>query len=329
VRVRNRFFVVALCAALLGGVVALLLDYKAVKRPASSVEAIVPEKRASAVHKGPAPVIPSDPANAFAPAQQTIARGQSDRLPPASQMLVNMSKASDLRVFVESIKGQPGAALYIVPVLIDCGGIREKTVSQQLQALQTRAALDPSLAKRANDAAWLVKRCEGFTTAELSNTELGHVGSVARQRDNLYKLSSDLKQANLRTAAETVSAASKLLATGDPILIANAFGATMTSDARTGEFVNYVDGRRYEGSDRSIYQNAQQLAICQFTMTCDLRDNEVALNCALEDACFDDRESLIRGGYTDPAEAEKLRQLTARLLEILQRGEITRLMPVP
>jgi hypothetical protein len=240
-----------------------------------------------------------------------------------------MSKASDLRVFVESIKGQPGAALYIVPVLIDCGGIREKTVSQQLQALQARAALDPSLAKRANDAAWLVKRCEGFTTAELSNTELGHVGSVARQRDNLYRLRSDLKQANLRTAAETVSAASKLLATGDPMLLDAAFAVTRTSNTKTDEFVNYVDGQRYEGAGLAIFLSAQQLAICQFTMTCDLRDNEVALNCALENACFNNRELLIRSEYTDPAEAEKLRQLTARLFEILQRGEVSRLMPVP
>jgi hypothetical protein len=109
VQVRNRFFVVALCAALLGGVVALLLDHHAVRRPASSVEATVPETRASSAHNVLVPAVPSDPADALGPAQRTIARGQGERLPPASQMLVSMSKASDLRVFVESIKGQPGA----------------------------------------------------------------------------------------------------------------------------------------------------------------------------------------------------------------------------
>jgi hypothetical protein len=249
-------------------------------------------------------------------------------LPDASRLFFAMNSASDLRVFAEAAKREPGGYLYAIRAVDECRILREALLSTKPAAsVQTQAALDPRMQAQADAIAWLSRRCEGFTSAELGASEQRFLVQTAKERDHLYILLARAQASQTTDSADREASLRAALQSKDPTLI-NTVAWSMAQPASSGgSSVVFVDGRPFGGLDASAYAAAWSLAACSVTGTCGLKDSQVAHFCAFEGKCAQDVASLALADFQRPDEIAKVRALAEKLESIITVGDIGRLRP--
>lgn len=248
-------------------------------------------------------------------------------------LFLEMNRADDLRRFVEAAKRTPGGAMYAVEALRECRAVRtmlpDPSTVSQIRGTVTSA---PNSDARELALARLLKRCEGFTSDEMSIDEAAHVARTAReQRDRIASLAADVHR--LSTKEQKVSERTELMKTAlemrDPIALKYVQSSLWILDASTpNSAVAFVDGKRFGGLDAEGYISAWRMASCAYLATCGVYDSQLLQACALEGVCAGDVASYVRSRAANDEAFGKI-AATARLIQqILDSGELNRLMPI-
>jgi hypothetical protein len=249
-------------------------------------------------------------------------------VPETAKLFVAMNSATDLRVFAEAAKKEPGGYLYAIRAIDECRTLRDALLpAKPANAALNQAALDPTLRAQAEATVWLSRRCEGFTSAELSAVEQKFLVQTAKERDRLYALLAQAQSTATADSARREAALGDVLRSKDPTLIGAVTWSMAQLSPKGDSTVVFVDGRPFGGLDAAGFASAWSLAACSVAGTCAVRDSQVAHFCAFEGKCTQDIASLALADYQQADDIAKVRALAAQLEAIIASGDVQRLRP--
>ncbi len=254
---------------------------------------------------------------------------------PAVDLSKNFYKksqtATDLRIFVESVKINPqeGGAIYAFDALQQCKILRSQLPSAKIERIRNsiQNQLEPLSERRLAAIDWLNKRCIGFTESELSVAEQNFLLSWGVEKDPLFNLRHRIIKRDRSESPEALLG--EILKTQDPLLLAavptlSAFENTPTSK---GGAVSYLDGEKFGGLDFEGYVSAWNWAICAVAETCGIQNEQLQLSCALSGECADSTPDHIRYVLGSEERFGRVAAVSNRLQQVIRDRNVQALLP--